>query len=58
MQRIEVPGRRPEGRNYRWSLVCDVAWIAALTSVGFASILIDARVGFPNLLVLIARGWP
>ncbi len=57
MQRIEVQGRRPEGRNYRWSLVCDVVWIAALTSVGFASILIDERVDFPTLLVLIAQAW-
>jgi hypothetical protein len=57
MQGIDPLVRRVERRPYRWALICDVAWVAALSFVGFASILIDARVGFPAILALIA-GWP
>jgi hypothetical protein len=31
----------------------DAAWLTALIVVGFASIVIDARVGFPAMLALI-----
>lgn len=34
-------------------LVLDIAWLMALVALGFASILIDARVGFSTLLALI-----
>ena len=38
----------------RWIL--DAAGVALLVVAGFASILIDARIGFPTLLKLLAGG--
>lgn len=34
-------------------IVFDVAWLAALVALGFVSIVVDARVGFPALLAVI-----
>ncbi len=50
MERVDASNRWP----INWALVRDAAWLVILTVVGLASILIDASVGSPALLELVA----